>query len=184
MRPGAVRTGGPGDKLGDNADGALIRLLTSNKAYRTRRDAARAVGTRDFARSACSCRGSCPRQPAQTLVLDSTSGGPAAVPASLFGHSERRRICTPKWGHSAFAFWFWRSSIASIAKSLSLASTHQSVTSVKAAPSRSRRETSEPHAMRACAMAPLAQCRRQIDLGCELSCRSSRSQSTWRRSAR
>ena len=21
--------------------------------------------------------------------------------------SERRRICTPKWGHSAFSFWFW-----------------------------------------------------------------------------
>ena len=33
----------------------------------------------------------------------------------------------------------------------------------RAAPSRSRRETSEPHAMRACAMAPLAPCLRQID---------------------
>ena len=33
----------------------------------------------------------------------------------------------------------------------------------RAAPSRSRRETSEPHAMRACAMAPLAPCLRQIE---------------------
>ena len=33
----------------------------------------------------------------------------------------------------------------------------------RAASSRSRRETSEPHAMRACAMAPLAPCLRQID---------------------
>ena len=33
----------------------------------------------------------------------------------------------------------------------------------RAAPNRSRRETSEPHAMRACAMAPLAPCLRQID---------------------
>ena len=33
----------------------------------------------------------------------------------------------------------------------------------RAAPSRSRRETSEPHAMRACAMAPLAPCLSQID---------------------
>ena len=45
-----------GRKTRDSADGALIRLLTSNKAYRTRRDAARAVGTRDFVRSACSRR--------------------------------------------------------------------------------------------------------------------------------
>ena len=30
---------------------SLVFLLTSNKAYRTRRDAARAVGTRDFTRS-------------------------------------------------------------------------------------------------------------------------------------
>ena len=35
---------------------SLVFLLTSNKAYRTRRDAARAVGTRDFVRSACSRR--------------------------------------------------------------------------------------------------------------------------------
>ena len=25
----------------------------------------------------------------------------------MFAGSERRRICTPKWGHSAFSFWFW-----------------------------------------------------------------------------
>ena len=43
-------------KSRDNADGALIRLFTSNKAYRTRRDAARAVGTRDFVRSAWGSR--------------------------------------------------------------------------------------------------------------------------------
>ena len=49
-------TGAQGRKMEDNADGALIRLLTSNKAYRTRRVAARAVGTRDFVRSACSRR--------------------------------------------------------------------------------------------------------------------------------
>ena len=162
--------------------------------------------------------------------------------------SERRRICTPKWGHSAFSFWFWV-----VGDHPSALMSHQSVTSVKAvvargavaacngaatrsgrpthrhtthngrlsrtighraanisphrwgggriphtpeqhrhltrqrsldvagalhsvlsrlfnggvrpraAPSRSRRETSEPHAMRACAMAPLAPCLRQID---------------------
>ena len=44
-----------GTKSGD-ADGALIRLFKTNKAYRTRRDAARAVGTRDFTRTACSRR--------------------------------------------------------------------------------------------------------------------------------
>jgi len=37
--------------------------------------------------------------------LLSTSGGPAADPPG--SGSERRRICTPKWGHSAFSFWFW-----------------------------------------------------------------------------
>ena len=55
-RSGPSRLGGPGEKTQDNSDTALIRLLTSNKAYRTRRDAARAVGTRDFVRSACSRR--------------------------------------------------------------------------------------------------------------------------------
>jgi len=40
--------GAQGRKTEDNSDSALIRLLTSNKAYRTRRDAARAVVTRDF----------------------------------------------------------------------------------------------------------------------------------------
>ena len=158
--------------------------------------------------------------------------------------SERRRICTPKWGHSAFSFWFWvvgdhPSALISQSKqswhvsrvaacngaatrsgrpthrhtthngrlsrtighrthrkhlaaqmgggiiphtpeqrrhltrqrSLDVAGALPSVLSrlfnggvrPRAAPSRSRRETSEPHAMRACAMAPLAPCLRQID---------------------
>ena len=66
-----------GRKSGDNADGALIRLLTSNKDSRTRRSAARATVS-----GACDCQerirqlvvftpGSCPRQPAQTLGYDS-----------------------------------------------------------------------------------------------------------------
>ena len=37
------RTGGPGEETEDNADTALIRLLTSNKDSRTRRSAARAT---------------------------------------------------------------------------------------------------------------------------------------------
>ena len=159
--------------------------------------------------------------------------------------SERRRICTPKWGHSAFSFWFWvvgdhpsalisqsRQSKQSwhVEQSLHATApphapddpdtptrhaqweaiahdrasrrkhlaaqmggrqnpTHTGAAQTpytsalarcgrrsplsyrlfnggvrpRAAPSRSRRETSEPHAMRACAMAPLAPCLRQID---------------------
>ena len=101
----------------------------------------------------------------QRLIRVGTSVGPAAVPASVVravrdAGSAREVGSTP---HLHFGFGCRRSSIASIAKNLSLASTHQSVTSVKPAPSRSRRETSEPHAMRACAMAPLAPCLRQID---------------------
>ena len=45
MRPGASRTGGPGEKTQDNADTALIRLFTSNKDSRTRRG-----------RDACDCQ--------------------------------------------------------------------------------------------------------------------------------
>ena len=41
--------------------------------------------------------------------------------------SERRRICTPKWGHSAFSFWFWV-----VGDHPSALMSHQSVTSVKA----------------------------------------------------
>ena len=43
VRPGAVRTGGPGEKTQDNADAALIRLFTSNKDGGTRRSAVRAA---------------------------------------------------------------------------------------------------------------------------------------------
>ena len=39
------------------------------------------------------------------LILVGTCGGPASV--ECCSGSERRRICTPKWGHSAFSFWFW-----------------------------------------------------------------------------
>jgi len=41
--PERSRTGGPGEETEDNADTALIRLLTSNKDSRTRRSAARAT---------------------------------------------------------------------------------------------------------------------------------------------
>ena len=52
-----------GRKTQDSADGALIRLLTSNKAYRTRRVAARAVGTDSgFCQIGVFTPGSCPRQ--------------------------------------------------------------------------------------------------------------------------
>ena len=47
-------------------------------------------------------------------------------PACCSG-SERRRICTPKWGHSAFSFWFWV-----VGDHPSALMSHQSVTSVKA----------------------------------------------------
>ena len=71
-------------KSRDNADGALIRLFTSNKAYRTRRVAARAVGTRDFVRSACS-RGD-------------------RVPHNLPNHS-RRRVTTITNSNSMAMGW-------------------------------------------------------------------------------
>ena len=41
--PERSRTGGPWDKSGDNADGALIRLFTSNKDSGTRHSAVRAT---------------------------------------------------------------------------------------------------------------------------------------------
>ena len=41
--PERSRLGGPGEKTQDNADTALIRLLTSNKDSRTRHSAARAT---------------------------------------------------------------------------------------------------------------------------------------------
>ena len=57
--------------------------------------------------------------------LVGTCGGPASV--ECCSGSERRRICTPKWGHSAFSFWFWV-----VGDHPSALMSHQSVTSVKA----------------------------------------------------
>ena len=101
-------------------------------------------------------------------VVWKTSVGPAAVPASVVRAVRDAGSAREVWAPLRICILVLGvgdpSSIASIAKNLSLASTHQSVTSVNPAPSRSRRETSEQHAMlRACAMAPLAPCLRQID---------------------
>ena len=112
LRRRASRTGPGravrGRKTRDSADGALIRLLTSNKAYRTRRVAARAVGTRDYVSSACSRRDrvlhTCPtihgdgmvcvcicRLPASSLTRHAADAPARAAAAALF--TECKRDC-------------------------------------------------------------------------------------------